>query len=97
MGLINHDQLALSNGLSVIDTYMCISSNSIRISKISSENYLVNVGYVIFYNQDAKNNNKQPIKNLGFDFTIVENDLAQNIYILSYDQLKIMYPNYSDC
>lgn len=97
MGLINHDQLALSNGLSVIDTYMCISSNSIRISKISSENYLVNVGYVIFYNQDAKNNNKQPINNLGFDFTIVENDLAQNIYILSYDQLKIMYPNYSDC
>lgn len=96
MGLINHSEYILSNGISLYDTYICISSNAIRMSKIANGSYSVDVGYLVYVNQLAKNDNKNPISNIGFNFSIVENDLTQNIYSLSYQQLKIMYPSYSD-
>lgn len=96
MGLINHSDYILSNGISLIDTYICISSSPVRVSKVGNGSYSVNVNYVVFLNQDAKTENKNTLDNIGFQFQITENELSQNIYNLAYQQLKIIYPVYSD-
>lgn len=96
MGLINHSEYILSNGISLRDSYICISSNTIRISKLLDGNYSVHVEYHIYVNQLAKNENKSPLSNVGFQFQISESDLSQNVYTLAYRELKIMYPVYSD-
>ena len=41
MGIINHSEYVLSNGINLRDTYICISSNQIRISKLANGNYSV--------------------------------------------------------
>ena len=96
MGIINHSEYNLSNGISIRDTYICISSNPVRISKVANGNYLVSVNYEVYFNLESKLNNKNPLSNVGFQFQIAENQLSSNLYVLSYRELKSMYPNYSD-
>jgi len=96
MGIINHSEYVLSNGINLRDTYICISSNQIRISKLANGNYSVVVNYLVYCNQEAKLNDKNPLSNVSFEFIISESQLSSNLYTLGYRELKIMYPNYSD-
>lgn len=96
MAILNHDNHTLSNGVVVSDTYICISNNTIRIQKISNGLYQINASYQIYLNETAKNENKAPLNDLSISFNVPENSLNQNVYTLSYNEIKSIYPNYSD-
>ena len=94
MGLINHSEYIFQTGLSLQDTYICISSNLVRLNKLNINNYQIVFTYTIFFNEQSKLNNRQYLDMLTHTFTT--SDLNTNIYVQCYNELKSIYPNYSD-
>ena len=97
MGILNHDNLNY-NGIQIQNTYICISNNVIRIQldKSSVEPlYNIDINYNVYASHDAKSNEFPPLQNLGFVKNV--NTIPTDLYDYSYQQLKNIYPNYSDC
>jgi hypothetical protein len=97
MGLINHDYISY-NGLQIKDSYICISTNVIRIQLDKSSDeplYNIDINYSVYATYEAKSNEYPPLQNLGVVKNV--NDLPTDLYEYSYQQLKNIYPNYSDC
>ena len=98
MAILNHDTYNY-NGIQLKDIYICISDNSVNI-KINKFNgvslYNIQINYCIYASLEAKNNNMRPLI-----YNCLTHDLSSapdnNIYTYAYDQLKLLYPNYSDC
>lgn len=96
MGLINHSVLPY-NGINLTDSYICISSNTIRMrldKEITPNVYSIQIDYAIYASQDAKNNGFPPLLNMSLIETL--DTLPADMYAYGYQQLKIMYPVYSD-
>jgi len=94
MGIINHSTL-LYNGLQVKDTYISINRNVIRIFYDKNTSlYTIEIPYCVFASLEAKNNQCIPLLNANVINTV--DSLATDVYSYGYQQLKSLYPNYSD-
>lgn len=97
MGIINHDSLSF-NGLSIQNTYICISTNVIRVQldkSVDPVGYNIDIDYCTFASLESKNNNFPPLMNNGLNLSV--SSLPGDLYEYGYQQLKALYPNYSDC
>jgi len=97
MGILNHDNLNY-NGIQIQNTYICISNNVIRIQLDKTNEspiYIIDINYTVYASYEAKNNGFMPLQNLGIVKNV--NTIPADLYDYSYQQLKNIYPNYSDC
>jgi hypothetical protein len=92
MGLIVNDNVVIdeNQSLSIQNSY--INIHTVIITK----NELIDLcyKYQIFFNQEARVNNKQPIKSVLINKTLLE--IPTNIYGYIYDDLKIVYNGFTD-
>ena len=94
MGIINHDSLSYY-GLEVKDTYISINRNVIRIYYDKNTSlYTIEIPYCVYASLDARNNKCIPLLNANVVNTV--DSLATDVYGYGYQQLKSLYPNYSD-
>lgn len=95
MAILNNDVYNY-NGLQLIDTYVCISQSMIGIyyDKLTNS-YYINIQYSIYGSQANKQDGFPSLANL----VILEHSekIPEDIYAYSYDKLKKIYPNYTDC
>lgn len=105
MGLINHNNYTFNNGLECKDTYIAISENCVKITKIvitddNSDNstaYKISYHYNIYYNKNKRDDGLIPIDIIYQTFNVVYNDLIDtNIYNLCYNNLKQTFTNTTD-
>ena len=94
MGIQNHSSFNY-NGITINDTYICISKNVIRVSyNKDSSLYSIEIPYLIYGSLNARNGDFPPLLNcqLSSDMQTLPSDL----YAYCYQQIKNLYHNYSD-
>lgn len=79
------------------NAYASIADNPIEISKYSTSGmFYIKYSYHIWYDLNARIALKDPICSLTYSYTVSVYDLLQNIYTLTYNDIKQKHPEYID-
>jgi len=103
MGLINHDSITLHNGINVSNTYYSLFKSSISLRKKSDTvgGITFHVDFGVWKDKNIRESTYQDeFSPLKYHTIIVpemkEEDLSKNLFVFSYERLKLEITNYSD-
>ena len=103
MGLINHDSITLHNGIEVSNTYYSLFKSSISLTKnpatVGGTTFHVDFG--VWKDKNIRDSTyEDEFSPLKYHTIIVpemtEEDLSKNLFVFSYERLKLEIDNYTD-
>jgi hypothetical protein len=95
MAILNNDVYNY-NGIELVNTYICVSSNVIRLYYDKNTlMYYIDIEYSIYGSISTRENGYSPIS--GILKRYIVDTLPSDIYNYAYDELKKIYTNYTDC
>jgi len=106
MGLINNANYISANGVQKVGTYISFNSETLYLSKQVSGsvddsvspviNYSVHANYRIFWDKQARDDNKTFMELKTVQTNITEAELNNSLYTILYDKLRTIYPSAID-
>ena len=100
MGITILDEITLTNGIKITNSYGSLGLNNIKIRKLSADSFKITSLAYIWVNQTKRNeevnNGMDPrfvCHKQTIDFNITASELTSNLYTLVYDQWKLKYSN----
>ena len=105
MGIIIGDQLTLSNGLSVSNSYCSFADADIRLNKNrhhvsepddNSKKYVLQSHYTIWFDKTYRTNKQQSLNAFSLNIYLDDADLNKSVYTILYENLKSKYQNTTD-
>ncbi len=99
MGLINNDNYISANGVQKVGTYISFNNETLYLTKSQTEGgarYTVRANYRIFWDKQARDENKTFLELKSVSTEITEAELNNSLYTVLYTKLKTIYTNATD-
>jgi hypothetical protein len=101
MGLINHNSITLHSGLDVNETYYSLFQSSISLTKKTTGEITFHVDFGVWKDKGIrKATYEDEYSPLKYHTIIIpemtEEDLSKNLFVFSYERLKLELSNYTD-
>jgi hypothetical protein len=96
MAIISNDPITNEYGMSINNCYIR-AGKKLTITAVWDDTkwvYTVEIDIETFLNKEAKLSFKEPMSKINILFTV--DKLGDNVFDAIYDDLKRMYPNYTD-
>ena len=101
MGLINNDSITLHSGIEVSNTYYSLFKSSISLTKKTTGEITFHVDFGVWKDKGIRQSTyEDEYSPLKYHTIIVpemtEEDLLKNLFVFSYERLKLELSNYTD-
>lgn len=101
MGLINHNSITLHSGLDVSETYYSLFQSSISLTKKTTGEITFHVDFGVWKDKGIRQatyeDEYSPLKYHTITVPeMTEEDLSKNLFVFSYERLKLEIDNYTD-
>jgi|TARA_B110000879_G_scaffold20575_1_gene25694 hypothetical protein len=101
MGLINNDSITLHSGIEVSNAYYSLFQSSISLTKKTTGEITFHVDFGVWKDKGIRQSTyEDEYSPLKYHTIIVsemtEEDLLKNLFVFSYERLKLELSNYTD-